>query len=157
MSQEIKRICLWSGPRNISTALMYAFAQRADTKVVDEPLYGFYLNETEAKDYHPGAKETMAEMELNGEKVVAKMMADKSSSVFFFKNMAHHLLDLDRSFLKDAVNVILTRQPKDAILSFSKVIKNPTLLDLGYEIQLNLKQELQKMGAKYLVINSREI
>ena len=154
---NVKRICLWSGPRNISTALMYSFAQRADTKVFDEPLYGFYLNQTEAKNYHPGADETIAELQLDGEKVVRQMMTDDSSPVFFFKNMAHHLLDLDKSFLTKTVNVILTREPKDAILSFSKVIENPTLLDLGYEDQLNLKQSLDEMGAKYLVINSREI
>jgi hypothetical protein len=154
---NVKRICLWSGPRNISTALMYSFAQRADTKVFDEPLYGFYLNQTEAKNYHPGADETIAELQLDGEKVVRQMMTDDSSPVFFFKNMAHHLLDLDKSFLKKTVNLILTREPKDAILSFSKVIENPTFLDLGYEDQLNLKQEFEKMDAKYLVINSTEI
>jgi hypothetical protein len=136
---------------------MYSFAQRADTKVFDEPLYGFYLNQTEAKNYHPGADETIAELQLDGEKVVRQMMTDDSSPVFFFKNMAHHLLDLDKSFLKKTVNLILTREPKDAILSFSKVIETPTVLDLGYEDQLNLKQEFEKMDAKYLVINSTEI
>lgn len=155
--KQIKRICLWSGPRNISTALMYSFAQRADTQVYDEPLYGFYLNQTDAKNYHPGAYETMSELELDGEKVISQMMTDESSEVLFFKNMAHHLLGLDRSFMKDTVNVILTREPKDAILSFSKVIDNPTLLDLGYEIQLDLKNELEQMGAQFLVVNSKEI
>lgn len=154
---QVKRICLWSGPRNISTALMYSFAQMADTRVYDEPLYGFYLNETEAKNYHPGADQTMSELELDGEKIIKQMMEDESSPVLFFKNMAHHLLDLDKSFMKDAVNVILTREPKDAILSFSKVIEHPTLLDLGYEVQLNLKKELEQMGAKFLVVNSKEI
>ena len=154
---EIKRICLWSGPRNISTALMYSFAQRADTKVFDEPLYGYYLNETDAKEYHPGADETIAELESDGSLVIQQMMTDDSSPVFFFKNMAHHLLGLDKSFMKDTVNVILTRDPKDAILSFSKVIENPTISDLGYEEQLQLKQDFEKMGAKYLVVNSREI
>jgi hypothetical protein len=136
---------------------MYSFAQRLDTKVVDEPLYGFYLNETDAKNHHPGADQTMFELELDGSKVIDTMMTDESSPVFFFKNMAHHLLDLDISFMKDTTNVILTREPKAAILSFSKVIENPTPTDLGYSFQLSLKKKLQEMKAKCLVINSREI
>ena len=61
---NIKRICLWSGPRNISTALMYSFAQRTDTKVFDEPLYAYYLkHHPDANSYHPGAEEIMNTME----------------------------------------------------------------------------------------------
>ena len=56
---DSKKICLWSGPRNISTALMYSFAQRSDTKVFDEPLYAYYLANSKAKEYHPGADEVM--------------------------------------------------------------------------------------------------
>ena len=56
---------MWSGPRNVSTALMYAFAQRSDTRVIDEPLYGHYLRVSDAA--HPGANEVMAAMECNGE------------------------------------------------------------------------------------------
>ena len=60
-----KRICLWSGPRNISTALMYSFSQRNDTKVFDEPLYAHYLNSTTAYQYHPGAKEILEKIFKN--------------------------------------------------------------------------------------------
>ena len=62
---NIKRICLWSGPRNISTALMYSFAQRSDTLVYDEPLYAYYLKNSNAKKYHPGAKDILSSMENN--------------------------------------------------------------------------------------------
>lgn len=58
------RIALWSGPRNISTALMYAFAQRADTTVVDEPLYAHYLSTSDARRYHPGAEEVIAHIDV---------------------------------------------------------------------------------------------
>ena len=72
---NIKRICLWSGPRNISTALMYSFAQRKDTKVFDEPLYAYYLkHHPDANSYHPGAEEIMNTMESDGEKVVEMML-----------------------------------------------------------------------------------
>ena len=67
---SIKRICLWSGPRNISTALMYSFAERSDTLVYDEPLYAHYLKTSKAKKYHPGSKEILNSMENNGIKVI---------------------------------------------------------------------------------------
>ena len=118
----IKRICLWSGPRNISTALMYSFAQRSDTKVFDEPLYGYYLKNTNAKEYHPGAEEILTTMEMDGKKVVDTMLNENSKPVLFFKHMTHHLLDLDRSFMSETVNVILTRNPYDMLPSFAKMI-----------------------------------
>lgn len=152
-----KRICLWSGPRNISTALMYSFAQRPDTIVFDEPLYGYYLNQTVAKEYHPGAEEVLNKMECDGEKVVDFMMGDFPSEVVFFKNMCHHLLDLDRSFMKDTINLILTRHPSQVITSFSKEIPNPTLLDIGIKTQAELLHDLQNCNSNILVIESNEL
>ena len=152
-----KRICLWSGPRNISTALMYSFAQRPDTIVFDEPLYGYYLEQTKAKEYHPGADEVMNLMECDGSKVIDFMMGDFPSEVLFFKNMCHHLLDLDRSFMKDTINLILTRHPAQVITSFSKEIPNPTLLDIGIKTQADLLHELQKRNANVLVIDSNDL
>lgn len=81
----ITRICLWSGPRNISTALMYSFAQRADTRVFDEPLYGYYLSQTDADEYHPGAKEIMDDMETDGNKVIEMMMGNHDKPIVFLK------------------------------------------------------------------------
>lgn len=79
-----KRICLWSGPRNISTTLMYSFAQREDTKVVDEPLYAHYLRNTDAKEYHPGTQDILDALEQDGNKVIQEMMSNATSPVFFF-------------------------------------------------------------------------
>ena len=152
-----KRIAIWSGPRNISTALMYSFAQRPDTIVFDEPLYGYYLSQTIAKEYHPGADEVLSKMERDGDKVVEFMMGDFPSEVVFFKNMCHHLLDLDRTFMKDTLNLILTRHPAQVITSFSKEIPNPSLLDIGIKTQADLLQELQKRNAKVLVVDSNEL
>ena len=107
---KVTRICLWSGPRNISTALMYAFAQRKDTKVYDEPLYAYYLkHHPEAHAYHPGADDILQTMENDGNKVVETMLKNTEKPVLFFKHMTHHLLGLDRDFMRDTVNVILTR------------------------------------------------
>ena len=152
-----KRICLWSGPRNISTALMYSFAQRPDTTVFDEPLYGYYLKQTIAKEYHPGAIEVMNSMECDASKVVDFMMGDFDSEVVFFKNMCHHLLDLDTSFMQDTINLILTRHPAQVITSFSKEIPNPSLLDIGMKTQAELLKELLDRKSHVLVIDSNEL
>ena len=110
-NNSIKRISLWSGPRNISTALMYSFAQRKDTRVFDEPLYAYYLKNSDAKSYHPGADTILNTMENDGKKVVDMMLNYSEKPVLFFKNMTHHLLDLDRSFMDQLFNVILSRDP----------------------------------------------
>ena len=151
----ITRICLWSGPRNISTTLMYSFAQRDDVVVVDEPLYASYLCNTNAKDYHPGASEIIASQKNDGEKVIDWMMGNHDKPLVFFKNMTHHLLGLDRSFMKDVVNVILTRDPKEMIPSFIKVIENPTINDIGYADHTELQNYFEENNIPYIVLDSK--
>ncbi len=158
MIESVKRISLWSGPRNISTALMYSFAQRKDTKVFDEPLYGYYLKNSDAADYHPGATEIMDDMETDGEKVVEMMLSYSEKSVLFFKNMTHHLLpSLDKDFMKSMVNVILTRDPVEMLPSFAEVIQNPSLQDVGYEMHLDIVEKLQSMDLPVIVVDSKSI
>lgn len=156
-SDGINRICLWSGPRNISTALMYSFAQRVDTVVYDEPLYGYYLSHTKAKEYHPGAAEVMASLENDGNKVLQMILGPHPKPVAFFKNMTHHLLDLDRSFMRDVHNVLLTRDPVEMLPSFAKAIPNPTMKDVGYEDHVHLLNDLDKMGVPTIVIDSKQL
>lgn len=156
-SPFVKRISLWSGPRNISTALMYSFAQRKDTKVYDEPLYGYYLSHSPAKAYHPGAEEVIQTMENDGRKVVEMMLQNTEKPVLFFKNMTHHLLDLDRSFMKHLVNIILTRDPVEMLPSFAEVIDKPTMDDVGYKMHLELLEQLRGMGLPVIVIDSKTI
>ncbi len=152
-----KRIQLWSGPRNISTALMYSFAQREDTKVFDEPLYGYYLKNSQASCYHPGSIEVLKSMELEGEKVVEQMMKDTSKPILFFKQMTHHLLDLDRGFMKDCKNIILTRDPKEMLPSFAKEIPNPSMQDVGYAAHLELIDHFKDRGIEFIVLDSKRI
>ncbi|WP_040279927.1 sulfotransferase-like domain-containing protein [Psychroserpens damuponensis] len=156
-NHDIKRISVWSGPRNISTALMYSFAQRNDTKVFDEPLYAYYLKNSNAKAYHPGAQDILATMENDGDKVVEMMMNSSEKQVLFFKNMTHHLLDLDRSFMKGLTNVILTRNPSEMLPSFDKVIKNPTLYDVGYKLHMDLIEEFKKQNIDFVVLDSKNV
>lgn len=152
-----KRISLWSGPRNISTALMYSFAQRTDTQVLDEPMYGFYLSHSTADEYHPGAADIIRTLENDGDKVMQNLSTLNESPVYFFKNMTHHLLDLDREYLRNFVNVILTRNPVEMLPSFAKVIPNPTMQDVGYQLHIDLIRELRAMDLPVIVVDSKNI
>lgn len=155
---ENLRICLWSGPRNISTALMYSFAQRADTVVYDEPLYAHYLAHSPAREYHPGAEEVLASQENDGEKVIADLiLGQHARPVAFFKNMTHHLPGLKTDFLKNTRNVLLTRHPREMLISFSKVIHQPTMADVGYAAHLQLLELLASYGQTPLVLDGTQV
>ncbi|HET8864301.1 MAG TPA: sulfotransferase family protein [Gracilimonas sp.] len=155
---KTKRICLWSGPRNISTALMYSFAQREDATVVDEPLYAHYLANTDAKNYHPGAEEVLESQENDGQKVVDEIiLGDYDTPIAFFKNMTHHLVNLDLSFLEKTVNVFLTRPPKDMLPSYAKQVKNPTMQDVGYAKHLEIVKYLRSIDKKTVIVDAKDI
>ena len=151
------RINLWSGPRNISTALMYSFAQRNDTTVYDEPLYAFYLANSKAKEYHPGSDEILEKMENDGQQVVKMMEGNHPTKVVFFKHMTHHLLDLDRSFMKNMINVFLTRDPKEMLPSYMEQVERPTLDDVGYAAHIDLMNYLNKIKKEIIVLNGKNI
>jgi len=155
---DIKRICLWSGPRNMSTALMYSFAQRTDCKVFDEPLYAHYLSKTPARAYHPGAKEVIATMQNDGEKVVRDLIiGDFDKPVIFFKHMTHHLVNLDLGFLSKTVNVLLTRDPVDMLPSYAAQVEKPNLQDVGYKQHIELLNYLQSIGQNPPVLDSKQV
>lgn len=156
-TSSMKRICLWSGPRNISTALMYSFAQRADTCVYDEPLYAHYLKRTDASEYHPGSDEILTTMENDGRVVVQMMMGEHPRPISFFKHMTHHLVDLDFGFFTDVEHMILTRDPSEMLPSYAQAIERPTLRDVGYKQHVDLIDELDRRGISYLVVDSKSI
>jgi hypothetical protein len=152
----ITRISLWSGPRNVSTALMYSFAQRPDTTVLDEPLYGHYLEKSGAQ--HPGREEVIKSMELNGEKVLLELcQKDYKMPILFIKNMAHHLLNLDMSFLDGLHNLLLIRDPKEMIPSIVRQIPRPELSDTGLKRQWELYNYLNVRGQNPIIIDSKEL
>ena len=93
-----KKICLWSCPRNVSTALMYSFRERPDTLVFDEPLYAHYLSVSGAK--HPGREDTLISQENDGEKVVEDIILGNYQKHCFFKLMTHFLINIDKEFLR---------------------------------------------------------
>lgn len=150
------RICLWSSPRNISTAMMYSFAQRPDTIVFDEPLYAHYLKITQAD--HPGKEEVLASQENNGEKVITDVMEKNyDRPVSFFKQMTHHLIGLEKSFLSDFRNIIFIRDPKQIISSYAVVRPDVIMEDIGIKMQFELFNYLIGKALRPVVLDSNEI
>ena len=152
------RIHLISGPRNISTALMYSFAQRADMSVVDEPFYGYFLEVSGRQ--HPGREDVLATMPTDAQEVIAKtILANYPTPNVFFKNMAHHLLgEVDLAFTTECTNIFLIRDPKKLIASLALVIDKPELLDTGLALSAKLFWQMKEQSGKTpVVINSGEL
>jgi hypothetical protein len=138
MPQPI-RIAMWSGPRNISTAMMRAWGNRRDTFVVDEPFYVCYLNVTGKR--HPGADEVIAAGETDWRKVVVHLTGPipKDKQIFFQKHMTHHLLpEIDREWLSVVKNCFLIRDPREVIASYVKKREDPAPEDLGFTQQAEI-------------------
>jgi len=151
-------ICLWSGPRNVSTALMYSFAQHPDIGVIDEPLYGHYLRVTAAQ--HPGREAVMAAMNCDGAAVMAGLLrrqADNPVPRLFMKHMAHHLVDLDPDFLHHTCNIFLIRDPREMLPSLTIQLPHAALADTGLQRQWELFTELHDAGQKPAILDSREL
>lgn len=158
MADAIKRINAWSSPRNVSTALMYAFAQREDTQVVDEPLYAHYLSKTDSQAAHPGKALILANQSQDGERVVREVLFGRyGRPVVLFKQMAHHLIQLDEAFLLEMENILLIRDPRAIIASYSKVIPNPGMADVGIEKLSALFHTLSAGGKLAAVIDAKEL
>lgn len=150
------RISVWSGPRNVSTALMYSFAQRPDTHVVDEPLYGHYLKVTGAE--HPGREELLKVLETDGDKIIREtILGYQGKPVYFIKNMSHHLTQLDESFLKELTNLLLIRDPREMLPSLVNQLPKPTMSDTGLEQQLRLFKEMVAAGKPAFIFDSKDL
>lgn len=153
-----KRINLWSSPRNISTALMYSFAQRTDARVVDEPLYAHYLLHQTTEADHPGREEILAAQENDGELVVRRLLHhDYGRPAVIFKQMTHHLTQLDTAFLGEMTNVLLIRDPRAILASFSKVVQAVTANDIGIPQQHELFRMLKANGTPPVIVDARRL
>ena len=133
------RIAMWSGPRNISTAMMRAWGNRPDTVVVDEPFYAFYLQATGIE--HPGSGEVIATGETDWQRVVAQLTGPIANGkrIFFQKHMTHHLLpEIDREWVAAVTNCFLIRDPREVISSYIKKREDPALEDLGFVQQAEI-------------------
>ena len=131
---------MWSGPRNISTAMMRAWGNRSDTVVIDEPFYAYYLERTGKK--HPVAEEIIAAGETDLNKIIAsltKTPLPNEKRIFFQKQMPHHLLpEIEREWIVDLTNCFLIRDPREVILSYIKKNPDPVLEDLGFVQQCEI-------------------
>ncbi|MEM9869636.1 MAG: HAD family hydrolase [Pseudomonadota bacterium] len=132
-----KRIAIWSGPRNLSTAMMYSFAARGDARVVDEPFYAAYLAETGAD--HPMRDAVLESQSVDAADVAKSLISPLSEPVFYQKHMTHHMLKhwpLD--WMAQMQNVFLIRHPARVVASYRRKREAPTLDDLGFVQQTRL-------------------
>ena len=146
---------MWSGPRNLSTALMRSFENREDTKVWDEPFYAYYLKET--KKDHPLANEIINKYETNLEKIIDLVTAEKDF-IYFQKHMSHHIIKkIPINWITKGINCFLIRHPKEVLLSY--IQKNDLIdsNDLGYPAQLRLFNYIKTSNKKILVIDAKDL
>ena len=151
-------IACWSGPRNLSTALMYSFGARSDCAVVDEPFYAAFLQQTGLD--HPMREQVLAEGEADLAKVAATCCQPPAAGQPFFyqKHMTHHMLaDFELDWLKQLRNVFLIRHPARVLASYAKKRENPTLEDIGFAQRTRIFDYVQAMGLPAVVVNSFDI
>ena len=150
------RISMWSGPRNISTAIMYSFRQRSDMEVFDEPLYGHYLVHTGID--HPGRLETMAAMECDVRKIIDNvLLADGDTKHRFYKNMGHHLVGVDLSVLNGMTNILLTREPREMLPSLFEGFPGADIDSTGLVNQIGLLDMMLARNEVPIVLDSRQV
>ena len=158
-SKDQIRIAMWSGPRNISTAMMRSFENRDDTSVVDEPFYAYYLSQTGLD--HPGRKEVLESQSTNWDNVVNLITGDipNNKMIWYQKHMVHHIIDdKDIEWVKYFNNLFLIRHPKEVIISYSKQSRIDGIKDLGYPQQINLFNKIKNITGDYpAIFNSKDI
>lgn len=152
-------LAMWSGPRNISTAMMRSWGSRSDTFVCDEPFYAHYLQGTGRS--HPGADEVIANGETDWRKVVQYLTGPipQQKRIFYQKQMTHHLLpQIDRAWLRLVTNCFLIRDPREVIISYLKKNDELTLEDIGFVQQLEIFNWVrEQMGTTPAVIDARDV
>lgn len=140
------RIAMWSGPRNISTAMMRSFENRGDCAVVDEPFYAHYLAETQSD--HPGRDEVIAAGETEWRDVVSMLTGPVpgNASVFYQKLMTHHMLPhIGHDWFADVTHVFLIRDPREVLASYLKSRPHATAEDIGVPQQSALYDDVSKL------------
>src|SRR3954452_16480966 len=149
---------MWTGRRNMSTAMMRAWSSRPDTVAVDEPFYACYLERTQAD--HPGREEVIADGQTDCQKVIDRLTTDPLPSgkrIFYQKHMTHHLLpEIERSFIERLTNCFLIREPAEVIASYTKKNHEPSLQDIGFVQQAEIFDLVCRRGIPP-VIDARDV
>jgi hypothetical protein len=151
------RLAMWSGPRNISTALMRAWENRPDCVVVDEPLYAYYLQQTGLD--HPVREQVIAAGEPDWRVVVAGLTGPppNGAAVYYQKQMTHHLIpQLPRDWIAELDNVLLIRDPAEVAASYVRSRANVTAEDIGLVQQSELYDQLIAAGSTVPVIDAAD-
>jgi hypothetical protein len=158
MSDEVVRVAMWSGPRNISTAMMRAFENRGDCMVVDEPFYAAYLARTGID--HPAREEVIASQPTDVDEVVRSLQAPLPAGlrVHYAKLMAHHLPDDppadDWTWTLRFRNVLLVRDPGEVVASYVRSRSTCEPTDIGLLQQARLLETWQRHGVTPPVIDA---
>ena len=158
MSSEF-RIAMWSGPRNISTALMRSFENREDSFVSDEPFYAFYLNKTGVN--HPLREEVITSGEPDWNKTAGYLTGaiPEGKKIWYQKHMAqHNLPGVNLDWIHSVTNCLLIRDPARVVMSYTKKFAITSKEQLGYPQQLHLFEKVfQKTGKAPIVLDSADI
>lgn len=153
------RIAMWSGPRNISTAMMRSFGARPDTAVIDEPFYAAYLAQSGLD--HPMRAEVLASQPNDWREVVPVLLGPVPGGrpIFYQKHMTHHMLDgVGREWMAHVRNAFLIRDPAAVLASYVAKRSEVTLTDIGIARQRDLFEgEAQRLGHAPPVIESNDV
>jgi hypothetical protein len=145
------RIAMWSGPRNISTAMMRSFENRGDCAVVDEPFYAHYLKHTQLD--HPGRDEVIAAGETDWRRVADQLAGPVpgGKAVFYQKQMTHHMLPhIGHDWFGAVAHVFLIRDPREVLTSYLKSRPHATAEDIGVLQEAALYDEItRRTGASW--------
>ena len=148
-------VASWSGPRNLSTAMMYAFGNRPDFEVMDEPYYAAYLAATGLD--HPMRDDILAAGPCDPAEVAAACAA-KPAAHCYQKHMTHHMVaGFDRAWFDTAAHVFLIRHPARVLASYAKKREAPELADIGFLQQCEIYDEVRARGLRHVVIDSYDI
>ncbi len=152
------RIAMWSGPRNLSTAMMYSFGARSDCHVVDEPFYATYLAKTGL--HHPMRAEILASQLQDGAEVAQALLAPipRKKPHYYQKHMTQHMVsDVPRDWMHDVKNVFLIRHPTRVVASYAKKREGPQLADIGFCQQEELFDYACELKHAPIVIDAADI
>lgn len=149
------KVHLISGPRNISTAMMYSFDNRADCTGIDEPFYAHYLANNRVD--HPGKDEVISSLSVDTKELLMDLERLDNNQHWFIKNMAHHIMDMPLQFLLSLKNVLLIRDPKRVIHSFQKVMPSFEAKDIGILEQFKIYCFLKENKQSFTIVNSDDL
>jgi hypothetical protein len=155
----IRRIAMWSGPRNLSTAMMRAFSSRPDCAVSDEPFYAAYLAATGIT--HPMNAEVLASQPQDPHQVAANLLGPVpgGKSVWYQKHMAHHMIEgFPLDWMDHVTNVFLLRSPERVLASYAQKREEVALRDIGFAEQAMLFDRVaERTGKAPVVVDSEDV